>query len=320
MRGEYKNIPDARKDLGVRTIIKDPNFYPTLKLWADFVTLAGFKGLLVCLDEMAVLSRLSSVTFKKNLETILQILNETIPGTARHLGFLFGGTETFYSDRNKGMFSYEALKSRLADNQFSSEERPDFTGPVIHLPHLTESQLQVLCENIRNVFALGNPEEYLLSDRQINDFMKWLMGRLGAKMYESTRSSVQAFVGLLSQLKNYPDTNIETYLGEQTIQAATENDLPDSIGDDLPSAPDGEDLFKIKYSGNHGCIPITLSRFEAFNIRIGLAIVTAHPGRGDSIFDSSEIGPEIPNRSDSDGSDSQRKDGGSLLAADFQRF
>ena len=119
LRAEYSTKTDARKDLGIRTIISDASFYDNLKIMSLFVRQAGYEGLLVNLDEMVNLYKLSSTQARtSNYEQILRILNDCLQGSAEHLGFLLGGTPEFLMDTRKGLYSYDALERRLRENSF----------------------------------------------------------------------------------------------------------------------------------------------------------------------------------------------------------
>jgi hypothetical protein len=135
LRAEYTTKTDARADIGVRRIIDDDNFYDSLKLVAAFCVKAGYTGLLVNLDEMVVLShRLpSSRARQTNYEALLTMLNDCLQGTVKNLGFLLAGTDEFLEDKRRGLYSYEALRSRLAENQFAGQGVKDFSGPVLRL-------------------------------------------------------------------------------------------------------------------------------------------------------------------------------------------
>ena len=218
LRAEYTTKTDARNDLGVRTIIDDTNFYDYLKLFAGFIRLAGYGGLIVNIDELAILARLKSNIRNKNFERILNIINDSLQGATEYIEFIFGGTPEFLEDKYKGMYSYGALETRLADNPFSKDGLKDLTGPVIRLDNLSQEELYVLFHNIRNVFAEYDESKYLVAENGIQIFMQWILSRLGAKAYLSPRESIKNFVGLLSQLQNYPDTSIEDFLGKIKIE------------------------------------------------------------------------------------------------------
>ena len=136
-------------------------------------------------------------------------------GSAQNIEFIFGGTVEFLEDEYKGMYSYGALRSRLADNQFSTDDCRDLSGLVIRLQNLTQEELYVLLQNIRNVFAEYDVNKYLVNDGEIEIYMKYILGKLGASAFLSPRESVKGFVGLLVQLQNNPDKNIEYFIGKQ---------------------------------------------------------------------------------------------------------
>jgi hypothetical protein len=238
LRAEYRTKTEARQDLGVRSIIDDVQFYDYLKLFAVFVRLAGYAGLLVNIDEMGVFShRLnSSQSRTANYEVLLRILNDCLQGNVAGLGFLFGGTDTFLEDRRRGVFSYEALATRLADNTFAAKGLKDFSGPVIRLQNLAPEDLFVLLHNIRNVFALGDPAQSLIDDDGIRQFMGHCAATLGADFYMTPRDAVKAFVGLLSVIEQNPGTDWKSILGQTVIDRTVDPEAGDPDPDDEPPA------------------------------------------------------------------------------------
>ncbi len=250
LRAEYRTKTEAKADLGVRSIIEDSQFYDYLKLFAVFVRMAGYSGLLVNIDEMGVLShRLqSSQARNANYEALLRILNDTLQGGATGIGFLFGGTDTFLEDRRRGLFSYEALATRLADNSFSAGGLKDLSGPVIRLANLTPEELFVMLRNIREVFASGDPSKYLIDDEGMKAFMVHCQGTLGAEYFRTPRDSVKGFVGLLSVLEQNPGFDWRTMLKSTKMEATpdpeAEPEEPVSKSETPPTAivkPDRDD-------------------------------------------------------------------------------
>lgn len=220
LRAEYTTKTEARQDLGVRTIIDDDSFYDYLKLMAAFVRLAGFAGLLVNIDELVVLThRLSnSIARNKNLEAILRIFNDCLQGHVEGLAVLFAGTPECVEDQRRGLFSYEALKTRLAPNRFAAEGRRDLSSPVIRLDSLTPEDCFVLLQRIRDVFALGNPERWLIPDEKITRYIKDCDRRMGAAAYQTPRDTVKDFVGLLNVIEQHPGSSWESLLADQSAK------------------------------------------------------------------------------------------------------
>ena len=211
LRGEYSTRTDARKELGVRTIIDDANLYDQLKLFACFVREAGYQGLLVTLDEMVNLYKLvSSQARQSNYEQILRILNDVLQGSARHIGFLMGGTPEFLMDTRRGLFSYAALQSRLSENTFARDGIVDLSGPVMRLANLTPEDMFVLLSNIRRVMQ-GN--ECPIPDEALTAFMAHCSNRIGDAYFRTPRNTVREFVNLLSVLEQNPDTGWRVLLG-----------------------------------------------------------------------------------------------------------
>jgi hypothetical protein len=202
LRGEFATRTDARAALGVRTIIDDANFYDQLKLLARFVRLAGFSGLLICLDEMVNLYKLAnSQARNSNYEQILRILNDALQGTARGMGFTFGGTPDFLTDSRRGLYSYAALQSRLAENTFATGGRTDLTGPVIRLASLTPEDMFVLLHNLVNVQAAGDKDAYLLPNEALEAFMQHCSTKIGDAYFRTPRNTIRTFLDLLAVLE-----------------------------------------------------------------------------------------------------------------------
>jgi hypothetical protein len=201
LRGEYTTRTDARNALGVRTIVDDANVYDQLKLFTQLVRLAGYSGFLICLDELVNLYKLANTQARKsNYEQILRILNDCLQGTAVGLGFMLGGTPDFLMDTRRGLYSYPALQSRLAENTFAVNGLVDYNNPVLRLGNLSPEDLFVLLGKIRHVFASGDPTQYLLPDAGIQAFMAHCSQRIGDAYFRTPRNTVKAFVDLLSVL------------------------------------------------------------------------------------------------------------------------
>lgn len=219
LRGEYSTKTEARQDLGVRTIIDDASFYDHLKLMARFVEIAGYEGLMVSLDEMVNLYKLNSTQARNaNYEQLLRIINDVLQGTSSGIGFLFGGTPDFLMDTRRGVYSYEALQSRLAENQFARNGLVDLSGPVIRLQSLTPEELYVLLANIRNVFALGDTDKHLIPDQAMNAFMAHCNDKIGEAYFRTPRNTAKAFVNLLSVLEQNPGTSWTDLLKSTEIE------------------------------------------------------------------------------------------------------
>jgi hypothetical protein len=249
LRAEYRTKTEARQDLGVRSIIEDTQIYDYLKLFAAFVRMSGYAGLLVNLDEMGVLShRLNNTQARNaNYEMILRIVNDCLQGNVSGLGFLFGGTDAFLEDRRRGLASYEALATRLAGNAFASGGLKDLSGPVIRLPNLTVEELYALLNNIRNVFASGDPAKHLIPDDGLMAFLAHCSKTIGSDYFRTPRDSVKAFVGLLSVLEQNPTADWKALLSATKVEKADdpeakpEAELKEGESAAKPGAPASND-------------------------------------------------------------------------------
>ena len=225
LRGEFSTRTDARQALGVRTIIDDASVYDHLKLLARFVRLSGYKGLFVCLDELVNVYKLAnSQARKSNFEQILRILNDTLGG-GDGIGFVLGGTPDFLMDTRKGLYSYEALQSRLAENPFAREGIVDYSGPVLRLMNLSPEDLFVLLQNIRNVHASDDENRVEIPDEAIEAFMSHCSQKVGDAHFRTPRSSVKAFVNLLAVLDQNPGLQWSNLVDSVELESDTNPDL-----------------------------------------------------------------------------------------------
>ena len=242
LRGEYKTRTEARQDLSVRDIVEDTQLYDMLKLWSKFVRIAGYQGLFVNVDEMVVLSeRLNNGPARvKNYEVLLQVLNDCLQGHVEGLGFCFAGTEEFLSDRRRGLFSYEAMATRLADNPFA-KDAIDMNQPVVRLQSLTKEDLYVLLERISLVQACGDQSKLIMVHEGILKFLSFCERRLGAEHFLTPRDTVKQYVGLLNVLEQNPDKNLDTLLqADEQSKPRQESDVAESQSS--PKLSDGDDV------------------------------------------------------------------------------
>jgi P-loop Domain of unknown function (DUF2791) len=247
LRGEYPNRSSAKRELPVDSVIDDDNYYDFLKLFARFVRLAGYDGVLVCFDEMVNLYKLNhQVSRSRNYEQILRILNDSLQGRAAGIGFLFGGTPEFLMDNYRGLYSYEALQSRLAVNSFLQQGLVDLSGPVLRLQNLSPEDLFILLTHIRNVFASGDPEAYLIPDEGIKGFMQHCSKHIGDAYFRTPRNSVRAFTDLLAILEQNRQVSWLNLLSTVTLIPETNPDLAplEDVEDDdaQPSRSSKEDV------------------------------------------------------------------------------
>jgi hypothetical protein len=226
LRGEFATKTDARNALGVRTIVDDSNVYDTLKLLARFVRLAGFTGLIVCFDEMVNLYKLANTVARNgNYEQVLRIVNDCLQGHAAGLGVLFGGTPESLMDARRGLYSYDALRSRLAENSFAAGGLADYTGPVLRLANLTPEDMYVLLGKLRHVYASGDPSRWLVPDEALTAFMEHCAHRIGDAYFRTPRTTVKEFLNLLAVLEQNPGADWRALLGQIELVPESNPDL-----------------------------------------------------------------------------------------------
>lgn len=236
IRGEYRTKSEARAELGSSTIISDDDWYDYVKLIARFLVCSGYKGMLVLIDELVNLYKIpNAITRQYNYEKILTMYNDTLQGKAQYLGMIMGGTPTSIEDRRRGVFSYEALRSRLAQGRFARDDLKDMLAPIIRLQPLTYEELLVLIEKLMQIHAGYFGWTPTLTENDLVDFLKIEFGRVGADTHLTPREVIRDFIELLDILCQNPDANVAELLqsvGGDALAPATATGDTDTAGGD----------------------------------------------------------------------------------------
>ena len=235
-RGEYATKTEARQELGVNIVITDDDWYEYLKLFACFLKQAGYAGMLILIDELVNIYKIpNAITRQYNYEKILTMYNDTLQGKAQYLGMIMGGTPTSIEDRRRGVFSYEALRSRLAQGRFAREDLKDMLAPIIRLQPLTYEELLVLIEKLMQIHAGYFGWTPTLAENDLVDFLKIEFGRVGADTHLTPREVIRDFIELLDILCQNPDANVAELLqsvgGDALAPAAATGDTGTAGGD-----------------------------------------------------------------------------------------
>lgn len=220
-RGEYTSRKEARDDLNINFIVTDETWYDFLKIFATFLVSAGYKGLLVVIDELVNIFKISnSITRQNNYEKILTIYNDVLQGKAKNIGFLIGGTPQCIEDKYKGVFSYEALRSRLSEGHFSTNELKDLSAPIIRLQMLTQEEMYVLIEKLRNIHAQLYDYTPTIGHEELVYFLTVEYNRVGADTHITPREIIRDFIELINILHQNPDKSIAEILGSNSFEMA----------------------------------------------------------------------------------------------------
>ena len=239
-RGEYSSKSEARAELGVNIIITDDDWYDYIKLFSLFLHEAGYSGLLVLIDELVNIYKVpNAITRQYNYEKLLTMYNDALQGRASYMGIIMCGTPQCIEDQRRGLYSYEALRSRLADGRFASDKR-DMMAPVIKLSPLTAEEMLVLAEKLEEIHCGLYDHAALLNDKQREDFIKLEYGRVGADQNITPREIIRDFIQLLNVLCQHPGTSPSELIGSGEFTFS-----PSSAVSDDASAKDEYSEFEI---------------------------------------------------------------------------
>ena len=217
-RGEYGTKSEAKQELGVNIIITDDDWYEYLKLFACFLTQAGYAGLLVLIDELVNIYKIpNAITRQYNYEKILTMYNDAMQGKAHHLGFLLGGTPQCMEDPRRGVYSYEALRSRLAEGHFSAGYK-DLLSPVIRLQPLTNEEMLILVEKLADIHAQLYDYPQIVGQQDMVDFIEIEFGRIGADSHITPREVIRDFIEVLDIVYQNPEVKVRQLLGSDDFR------------------------------------------------------------------------------------------------------
>jgi hypothetical protein len=235
IRGEYSTKTEAQNMLGfkVSSIVCDENWYNYIKLFATFVREIGYSGLLIFIDECVNLYKIPNrISREANYEKILTIFNDTLQGKAKGLGVIFGGTPQFLEDSRRGLFSYEALKSRLADSKYAELGYQNLSSPVIRLRRLSDNELLALVKRLSNLYSEKEGTSPFVTDSEIEEFMRGELSRQGASELVTPREIIRDFLTMLNILRDNPGATfkelLKNHVEKQRHSEEFENE-PDEI-------------------------------------------------------------------------------------------
>ena len=233
-RGEYALKSEAKEALGIHMIITDDDWYDYLKLFAAFFRQAGYTGMFIMIDELVNIYKIpNSITRSYNYEKILAMYNDTLQGRAKYLGILMGSTPQALEDKRRGIYSYEALRSRLAEGRFSKPGTRDLLAPVIRLEPLTAEEMLVLCEKLAQMHAGLYGYERVITTDDLAGFIRIEYGRIGADQNITPREVIRDFIELLDLLYQHPDMTLAALLESDEFSYAGSEAVSDQAGADF---------------------------------------------------------------------------------------
>lgn len=219
-RGEYATKTEAKSELGVNIIITDEDWYEYIKLFSAFLKMAGYSGMLILIDELVNIYKIpNSITWQYNYEKILTMYNDTLQGKAKYIGIIMCGTPQCIEDTRRGVYSYEALRSRLAEGRFGGEIS-DMLAPVIKLSPLTYEEMLVLIEKLEDIHSGLFGYENRLQQEDLIDFIKIEYSRVGADTSITPREVIRDFIELLDITYQNPQLDVRSLLNSEKFEFA----------------------------------------------------------------------------------------------------
>ncbi len=233
LRGEYETKTEARRELGTGSIIDDESWYDYIKLLAVFAKSIGYRGLVVFIDECVNLYKISNrISRENNYEKILSMFNDTLQGRAPGLTLILGGTPQFLEDPRRGLFSYEALRSRLSDGRYGREQYRNMLSPVIRLRRLSDNELFALITRLTGLHGSYYAWQPRVTEQDTEAFLRDCLSRAGADVMITPREMIRDYLMVLDILYQHPELSFSDVLESGAVTLSH----PEA-GEQPPSAP-----------------------------------------------------------------------------------
>lgn len=237
LRAEYSTRTESKREIGVNLIITDEDWYEYVKLFAVFLKCAGYSGLMMMVDELVNIYKIvNRISRENNYEKILTMYNDALQGKAKWLGIIMCGTPECIEDTRRGVFSYEALRSRLNEGRFAKDGRSDMLAPVIKLSPLTYEEMTILVEKLADIHASLYGYQKVLTENDLIVFIKTEYSRIGADSHITPREVIRDFIELLDIMYQHPDSTVQELLGSENFKFAK----PEQEANDSDSMPEFE--------------------------------------------------------------------------------
>lgn len=154
------------------------------------------------------------------------MFNDTMQGKAHYLGIILSGTPQCMEDPRRGVYSYEAARSRLAAGHFSGDYK-DLLAPVIYLQPLTPEELLILTEKLTEIHGLLYEYDNKVTQEDRISFIRQEFARVGADSHITPREIIRDFIELLDLVYQHPDKTIGDFLQSGEFVYAKSEETPD---------------------------------------------------------------------------------------------
>ncbi len=230
LRGEYQLLSEVRANLQVNSMVTDKSWYNYLKLFASFFQLIGYKGLVIFFDEAVNLYKISSsVSRNNNYEQLLTLFNDVNQGVAQHIGLIFSGTPQLVEDPKRGLYSYEALRSRLQESRFTQNGRRSFAGPLVRLDTLTNEELFVLLQKLRDIHALHYHYTTTITDGNLQQFMEVVTAQIGSVQQLTPREITRDLIAVMEMIRRNSAVTFKDIIYKRDFVASHQQVNPDVL-------------------------------------------------------------------------------------------
>ena len=133
------------------------------------------------------------------------------------LGIILGGTPQFMDDTRRGLFSYEALKSRLCDSRYASAGYRNYIGPVIRLKRLTDDEMYALISRVTKLYAVNYGVTPRITEAEMVKFLELSLTRAGADEMITPREMLRDYMTVLNILMQNSEITFEDVVSKSFI-------------------------------------------------------------------------------------------------------
>lgn len=130
---------------------------------------------------------------------------------AEYLGIIMSGIPMSIYDKKRGVFSYEAMRSRLSTGVYQDPSLINMMTPIIKVLPLTKEEMYVLLEKLSEIHADLYEYPKIVTEDELMSFVKLAYLRRETS-YITPRTMIRDFIQILDVKRQNPDKHINDIL------------------------------------------------------------------------------------------------------------
>lgn len=206
-----KNIPlNLKKQFGIVGSVDKFNMMDFMKAFTHLITLLGYKGFIVLVDELDLIVDERSDIRQTAYANLRQLIDITSAGDLNKTFFIMSATPRLINDENKGVPSYGALSQRLG-HAIDPKRRNmgDLRQPVIWLKPLNHSAFSTFTNEFLKLYETQYAIDLKISTESLKNWVLLSYHKDGVNVKELTfREFSTKLLEILDIIQQNPKNNV----------------------------------------------------------------------------------------------------------------